>query len=233
MRDPGYFKFTFVRHPLPRLVSAYANKILRAETVAWPTIRAIQARQDSAGLGIVERYLKLRSAARRRDLTDAEAQRGATFREFVEYVATEPPSSLEPHWRPQHPFLGGLSFDFIGRLEQLQADFATVQRTLGLDLPLPQSNRSSYAAAGDGETVADWEASRLRALPVLPAWQNFYTPDLTRLAAQVYAEDIEQFGYDAHGPASAAPKAQTASGGAAPSATLRPVSHPNSSRRAA
>lgn len=169
LRDPNYYKFTFVRHPFPRLVSAYANKFLNVRSPAWPTIRAIQATEDGACDGLVQRCLRHWSAARRRDLTDSEARRSVTFRQFIEYVATQAAHSLDVHWRPQYLFCAAQSFDWIGRFERLVADFAVVQRALGLAAPLSAANRSAYeAASADGECVADWPASQLRASATLP-----------------------------------------------------------------
>lgn len=64
-------------------------------------------------------------------------------------------------------------FDFLGRFERLQADFDRVTAQVGLEpMKLPHLNKSSR----------------------MP-WPDYYTPDTMRVVAQVYAEDIDLFGY--------------------------------------
>ncbi len=144
----GYFRFTFVRNPLDRLVSCYAQKIV------------LYARQMQLPL-LFWRYGQR---------FDPEM----SFAEFITAVAAIPDHLADRHFRSQHTFVyhqGGLLVDFVGRFEQLQPDWAILRQRAGLgDLPhFNPSPHQPYAA--------------------------MYTPELARLAANRYAEDIRLFGY--------------------------------------
>lgn len=96
----GAFVFTFVRNPFTRVVSAYLDKIARGADV-----RAWRAFSDRHGL---------------------DPASGIGFDGFVEIIAAQPPSGLNPHWRPQYlntlqPFVQP---NLIGALE-----------TIGMQLP--------------------------------------------------------------------------------------------------
>lgn len=115
-----YFRFTFVRHPLDRLVSCYAQKIV------------LYARQLQMPL-LFWRY-------GRRFWPEM------SFAEFVTAVAAIPDSRADRHFRSQHTFVyheGKPIVDFVGRFEQLAPDWAQVQQQTGLGR-LPHFNPSPH-----------------------------------------------------------------------------------------
>lgn len=67
---------------------------------------------------------------------------------------------------------GRLLVDFVGRFENLEADFARICRVIGVEVALMQANR--------GEPRD---------------YRDSYTPRLVELVAENFAEDIERFGY--------------------------------------
>ncbi len=89
------------------------------------------------------------------------------------------PTSRWPEWihfRPQLYFLsvdGRLAMDFVGRFERLEADFETVRRTVGLD-----PKRLAYVRPSRHEPYLDYYDETTRAI-----------------VGEVYAADIEAFGY--------------------------------------
>lgn len=115
-----YFRFTFVRHPLDRLVSCYAQKIvLYARQLQMPLLFWRYGRRFWAGM---------------------------SFAEFVTAVAAIPDGRADRHFRSQHTFVypqGTLAVDFIGRFEQMAQDWAQVQQRTGLG-PLPHFNPSPH-----------------------------------------------------------------------------------------
>jgi hypothetical protein len=102
------------------------------------------------------------------------------------------------NWRPQTEFLAKHEFHFIGHLESLVRDFQTVGKRLGIATPLRVSNVTNYDD-GDaaGQCVADWPLHRLRRMVAQPHFLRFYTPDLLVRVGQLYASDVERFGYSA------------------------------------
>ena len=138
------FVFSFVRNPFTRLQSAYINKILQPQKKG--------AFRRAAGFA---------------------ADEVPTFGAFVEAIAQVPPEEHNPHWRPQWINLSAeaIRFDFIGRLEQFQSDWARVAKKLGLPQHPERAGKASKLANAS------------------------YTPPLANLVAQVYARDFETFGY--------------------------------------
>jgi hypothetical protein len=100
------------------------------------------------------------------------------FDAFVHAVAAIPDHDADEHLRSQHSFFTAgnqaVAADFIGRYENLPADFDAVERRLGLPLHgLP----------------------RLQATHPHQPYANSYTPALRDLAAERYHRDIETFHY--------------------------------------
>ena len=74
-----------------------------------------------------------------------------------------------------------MPFDFIGRFENLNAEFADIAGKLGIPVSLPHLNRSRRQEA-----------------------QQYYTQDSVEIIAHYFAEDIERFGYKYQAHANAA-----------------------------
>ncbi|MEO0512051.1 MAG: sulfotransferase family protein [Planctomycetota bacterium] len=114
LAHPGYRAFTFVRHPLARVLSAYSNKISDAR----PNER-----------NVVERHANYLS-------------KGMPFEAFVAALPRIPLKELDKHIRPQWTFCDD-GVDFVGRLERLEDDWQELCKTLGMPhAPLPAQNRS-------------------------------------------------------------------------------------------
>ncbi len=79
---------------------------------------------------------------------------------------------------PQHEFVcdaaGDVIVDFVGRFEDLQATLATVCAAIGIAVrDIPRKNGSPH-----------------------DLYTSYYTPELRDIVADVYAEDIDLFGYE-------------------------------------
>lgn len=116
-RDPllaeRLFKFAFVREPLDRLHSA------------WCYLRAGGMNSGDAETG---------------------AKLAATFDDFVAQLVDDVALQRWIHFLPQHHFLCApdtrLLVDFVGRFENMEADFAHVAARLGKDVHLSRRNPS-------------------------------------------------------------------------------------------
>jgi hypothetical protein len=98
---------------------------------------------------------------------------GMTFREFAEAVCEVPDEESDQHVRSQWTFFDGLEVDFLGRFENLAADFAEVGGVLGLPPELPHANPSGRPAG----------------------YRDHYDAGLASRVAERYAADLEAFGY--------------------------------------
>lgn len=112
MRSSDYFRFSFVRNPYSRLLSAYLDKIVRRRT------EADQILEEALALGV-----------------SASSDDEISFRDFLRCIAsiTSRSGFLDKHWRPQyfqlHP--DAVRYDFIGRVETFQQDIARVAALFG------------------------------------------------------------------------------------------------------
>jgi hypothetical protein len=187
-----WFRIAFVRNPWSRLVSAYLNRIVG---------RGVEYRKLMTKLSRGSWYRidkRARYGARKRITGVGWSERAeVTFREFVmREVAVTHPMDMDPHWRPQCEFLGSYELDFVGRFERLAEDLAQLSEKLGIAGDLPERNRSQYLMRDDDRFFADRSQAELRAMPAMPRYRQFYSPDLVDEVARVYARDIDRFGYD-------------------------------------
>lgn len=111
-----YYKFTFVRNPWDRLVSAYTYMVRKesrgAETAEW--IRFLRGFES--------------------------------FEDFVLRWVSEENVERQKTFVPQHRFVvdkyGMQTLDFVGRFERLQEDYKALCEKLGAGQPLPHANRA-------------------------------------------------------------------------------------------
>ena len=121
-----YYKFTFVREPISRLVSAFLNKF-----------REIPDFQRRHGVEIIRKYRKNPPQFTQGD--------DVTFEEFVRSLLDKLPEKFNEHWMPIehlcHPCV--VKYDFIGAYENLEAEANHVIRHVNASrrvaFPAPQS----------------------------------------------------------------------------------------------
>lgn len=111
INDKDYFKFTFVRHPYGRILSAYLNKII----------------QDP------KEYRRLRPTL------GFKIDEDISFIDFLKRIREFDPQKLDGHFAPQWFLLGlnkSIQYDFIGRIENFASDFDYVINRLNHNQPL-------------------------------------------------------------------------------------------------
>lgn len=108
LKEPGLFRFTFVRNPYHRLVSAYRDKIL-----------------DLNGNQALTPF---------RHNLNFPAAGAPTFEQFARQVAASRDEGSGRHWMSQYRLTLSdlIAFDFIGKVENFGPDFALVLERIGL-----------------------------------------------------------------------------------------------------
>jgi hypothetical protein len=115
--DAGALRFSFVRNPYARLVSAWADKYKNKPLVG--------------GDSFVDKYLNFRKS------TDPTLPEGAgvtlSFPDFVRFTTATAHRRLDAHWQLQDDLLDmpGIKLDFIGKVESFSEDFARVLAHVG------------------------------------------------------------------------------------------------------
>lgn len=141
-----YFKFSIVRNPWDRLVSVFA----------WSN----------------------QKWARGEELSEAEFESSVTrlHELFAASRSQGKPLRVAPHFAPQLHFLVDRErrplVDFVGRYENLHADWRHIRQRIGLQSDLPQRMRSHHRP-----------------------YQSYYNAATQAMVAEIYAEDIAAFDY--------------------------------------
>ena len=155
---PGLYTFAFVRNPWDRLVSCYRDKIQ----------------------GEVEDFTLFSQSGVAHCFARFDAfSANMSFEEFVYAVASIPDADADEHFRSQHKFLmndrGEIAVDFVGRYENLEADFRYVAERIalpkGISLPRLQANLVSVR------------------------YMDYYTAATRDVIATRFAQDIALFSY--------------------------------------
>lgn len=133
----GFTRFTFVREPVERVVSAYLDKICR---------------RDKAGnvSSQKKRFYKVH-------FPNMDVQDDITFDQFVATIAElDDPRKFDKHWRPQADlmFLPVQEFDFIGRFDRFEDDWDRLTERLDLQIKTDRTSITWHATAA-GSKVDD------------------------------------------------------------------------------
>jgi hypothetical protein len=171
-----YQVFTFVRHPVARVTSFYVDKLVLdpAEQLAKPEPDPPQECQS----------IVFNALARATDrtvapgpVTDREVYRRLARTGFSDLVhLLDDIATSDRHLYPQSAWLDRFprlrKTAFVGRIENVDQDWAKVCESLGREIDLPHENRSDYHAPG-----TRFHLNR--------AWRQ--------VIARIYAGDITEF----------------------------------------
>jgi hypothetical protein len=148
----SYYKFTFVRNPWDRVVSAFfflKKGGINEDNRTWAAAN-LSPYNDFPGF----------------------VRNGLQRSEILSYM----------HFRPQCDFVclkgNQPAVDFIGRYENLEADFAHICRNLEVESRLLEANRNPSREKD---------------------YREYYTEETRRIVGEVYADDIRAFAYSFDG----------------------------------
>lgn len=164
-----YFSFTFVRNPWDRLVSWYS---MIEEAGQIKLIDTIKSRRNFM------RYKRARQWSSWKEVI----RKTNSFDKFVRSLSeiSITPSGQPKFARNQLDYLldehGNISVDFIGRLENFQADVETLLEKIEIspnNIKLSKKNKSKHNH-----------------------YSQYYSPETRDIVEQLYQRDIEHFGYE-------------------------------------
>lgn len=181
IRERAGFSFGFVRNPYDRLVSAVTAGMYRELRRSGSIPRRDAERQQVFAAG---KELVTQAAHMADQPTPLEL--GNTVEWRILGRGDDPLPHLDGwpfpiHFVPQHYYLaapgdGGIGVDFVGRFEDLAADWQRICERIGVSYQLPHERNS--------------QADRGR------SWAEFLTPETRDIVRRLYARDFELFGYD-------------------------------------
>lgn len=168
--DPKVPRYSFVRDPYARALSAYLNKI--------------ESRIPRLGSSDTsDHFLKVTREidAFRRDRLGQDSYPAIDFEVFLLFLTfSGSPFRRDEHWQSQTSLLAWphVRFDFIGRFENLVADSSEILRRMGCDVPFPTQKQVSFPATGAVDLLT-----------------SYLTPACAQLIEQLYPADFDNFAY--------------------------------------
>ncbi len=121
-----YFKFSVIRDPFERLVSAYLEKFVYKRHSQRNLLHTRQVISEVQGTA------------------DINLQLGISFDQFAEYILAQDAYDLDAHWRPQHLYFRGVPhISRIFRLENIGELERYLLEQLGVEVKLGHDNRTS------------------------------------------------------------------------------------------
>jgi len=161
-----YFRFSFVRDPFTRVLSAYLEKLK----------------------GYRRRYRKKLINQEVFDYISKEfeklnlyPEKNISFLEFLRSIAELSPHDLDIHWCPQHILLNidEIKYDHIGKFERFTKNFKVVQNVI-------------YTRTG---IEADIRSVKWHKVGARSKAKYYLTKETADLVSKIYAADYEYFGY--------------------------------------
>nr|XP_039271225.1 carbohydrate sulfotransferase 14-like [Styela clava] len=144
-RLKNYFKFTFVRNPLERLLSAYRNKFGEIEDI-----------MRTYGVKIKKRYGKS-GASQQEEYTGKIPGDDVSFEEFIRFLLDNSiVENMNEHWAPMHTLCQPcvVDYDFIGSYDNLYEDSEKVLQQIKAPKDLHFPTRQSYYSPSSLSTTA-------------------------------------------------------------------------------
>ena len=174
-----YFKFTFVREPFERILSAYKDKFV------YP--RFPRPKLQLHGTAILKSVRPNASQIALDKLDDI------SFREFIEYLVTKGSNKSTPvmdwHWDNYVNICGmcAITYDFIGHYETFDQDLADFKQAAGLS---PEEAKRFNAHANNKSSTASSLLSYYSHIPI--EWID--------ILGGLFRANFEIFGYNFPGP---------------------------------
>ena len=174
-----YFKFTFVREPFERILSAYKDKFV------YP--RFPRSKLQLHGTAILKSVRPNASKSALDKLDDI------SFSEFIEYLVTKGSNKSTPvmdwHWDNYVNICGmcAISYDFIGHYETFDQDMADFKEAAGLT---PEDAKRFNARSNNKSSTTSSLLNYYSQTPI--EWID--------ILGRLFRANFEMFGYNFPGP---------------------------------
>mmetsp|Transcript_1752 Transcript_1752/g.2695 ORF Transcript_1752/g.2695 Transcript_1752/m.2695 type:complete len:171 (-) Transcript_1752:1619-2131(-) len=167
LRDRRFVTFTFVRHPMHRLLSTYINKFAKKEVT-------------SEDYKVFIRQLYGWSETSRKDPSKLERP---AFEDFVTMALEQKDVMENDHWASQKVLcgLGSFPYNFIGKLENREEDSRKLLDMIGRP----------------DDRFPDQEELKFPINSVDKLLPNFFTTELRNATATELAQDFKLLNYSA------------------------------------
>jgi len=171
MQAPEFFRFAVVRNPFDRLLSAYREKFLvkrlatRNHWVTGEVVGAVQGEERP------------------------DFDLGISFAEFVQYVTSQEPQTLNPHWRPQADYLRGMDYNRLFLFEELDVLSEDLARRTGKAVLIGHRNRSSVEHGRLVSGVSRQRAGTIKSPENINDLSYSEDRDLVAIIDDYFAED--------------------------------------------
>ncbi|XP_076872256.1 carbohydrate sulfotransferase 12-like [Brachyhypopomus gauderio] len=167
-----YKKFTFVRNPFVRLISAYREKFNKPNKYFYKTF----------AVPILVKYGHMSPPASEEEAHAAGIH--PSFPDFIHYLLDLPDDNahaFQEHWRQTyhlcHPCQ--IKYDFVGKMETMQEDARHLLRVLEVD------HMVSFPSGTSNRTEESW----------INTWFTSIPDELKRKLYKTYEADFKLFGY--------------------------------------
>lgn len=173
LSDPNVPKYTMVRDPYSRALSAYLNKV---ETHLPP-------KPETPGEHHFDAVVRHIDAYRSKELTGDRFPK-IEFEVFLRWLWDgRSHYTKDEHWTPQTILLRqpGLSFDFVGRFENMAEDARKILELMGCDKQFPSQSDVNFLSMGTQSKL-----------------DKYYTYAARKLVTQIFDDDFHNFNYKSY-----------------------------------
>ena len=177
LENDDFLRLAIVRNPFDRLLSAYLEKF-------------VVRRLDAANA--VHTSTVVAHVQRQKGISQLDLDLGITFRDFVTFVCSMPPSTLDPHWRPQSLYLAGVEWDALFPLERINEAVGILEARSDIKLPRSKENATTDGAGNVVAGACDHLPSVLADMLPIDAG-SFYETTLVSAVDLYFAEDFELY----------------------------------------
>lgn len=170
--DHDISKYTVVRNPFTRILSAYLNKV-----------NSFNQSYDQSVASHGEYFASIYNSIQAYDSAFTKSH-SVSFFKFLYWILQSPdPATMNEHWIPQYEILrpDTINYNYIGRMEQLSTDAPLILSKIGINASFPTQEQIGFA--------------RQNTLSLL---EKYYNSECIDIVQKIYKKDFDLFGYSAN-----------------------------------